>query len=621
MNNWQKFVKEQYGNMIYEFFKKVNYEIADVRADSEKKGAILLLNTKKGYWMYKVFEREEKQEVKRIEVCSDRYVKKIENFSRLKGKLIYLLDDTLSHGYSLLETYKLLANNIEEKYICPVVFALEDTVDLEKEKGCAEDKEAANFWTKLKFYTRMSEKDISKLSLKETELLHEEGIPFVIDLPYLKKSEVKDAEMNFEVILDGEQFRKLQNGNKMWVYHPISCEIEDINVLQGFVIQMKDELLLEKTKEFVYDLVIEGTYVKDEAGNARVVFIPFAILKSMTKAYLKQLHEILCGEEREEAVEGKIQRREKRNCSVNACVRYYRECAYVVSMMIAEYFMTYMEQFLGLKLSYDYRILREHFPENTIQKLEHLEKRLKSEPDILAKKMDCVRNLKNDYSEKRSIENRDGKKVLYTAEQAHHLILKEIRARREKFIEKNEKGKEKPPKLEAIVSFEEMQKFLREHFVFESQEQERYALTRIIVTFFQASICSNQLLESADGKSMIKGARYGENSDLILPFFDLRFYWAVVLMVEKNGKKKTLEGYERFVNGLEQQYERFGLLKKDTALNQFIENKDYYRYVLKKDLQLYNKFFFLEPYFQGKLDKGETSFMENVEEFVQEYKA
>lgn len=151
MNNWQKFVKEQYGNMIYEFFKKVNYEIADVRADSEKKGAILLLNTKKGYWMYKVFEREEKQEVKRIEVCSDRYVKKIENFSRLKGKLIYLLDDTLSHGYSLLETYKLLANNIEEKYICPVVFALEDTVDLEKEKGCAEDKEAANFWTKLKF--------------------------------------------------------------------------------------------------------------------------------------------------------------------------------------------------------------------------------------------------------------------------------------------------------------------------------------------------------------------------------------------------------------------------------------------------------------------------------------
>lgn len=619
MNSWQKFVKEQYGNMIYEFFKKVNYEISGVKADAEKRGAILLLNTKKGYWMYKVFEREENPEVKKIEVCSDRYVKKIENFSRLRGKLIYLLDDTLSHGYSLLETYKLLAKNIEERYICPVVFALEDTVDLEREKESAEDEEAANFWAKLKFYTRMSEKDISELSLKETELLHEEGIPFVIDLPYLKKSEVKDSEMNFEVVLDCEQFKTLQNGDEMWVYHPISCEIENINVLQGFVIQLKDELLLEKTKEFVYDLVIEGTYVKDETGNFRLVFIPFAILKSMTKEYLKQLHIILCEEGRDEPAEGMAQRREKQSC--NGYVRYYRECAYVVSMLIAEKFRAYLNQVLDLSLSYDYQILGEHFPENTIQKMKALEKVLKNEPGVIEKKLDRVRMFKNDYREEHSIKYAGGKKVPYTFEQAHHLILNEIIVRRGTYIEKNKQGKEKPLKLEAIVSFEEIQKFLQEYFFFASREEERYALTRIIVTFFQGSICSNQLLESADGKSMIKGARYGENSDLILPFFDLRFYWAVILMVEKNGRKRFLEEYEQFVSGLRGQYERFGLFGKDTNLNQFTENKDYYKYVLKKDLQLYNKFFFLEPYFQGKLDQGETSFMENVEEFVQEYKA
>ena len=626
MDNWHRFLgKKRYGVMISEFFTKVNNEVANVEteSDSEGKKGILLLNTKKGYWMYKLFEREEKKKgnkkVKTIEVCSDRYVKKDDDFSRLKGKWIYLLDDTLTHGFGLMETYKLLARNIDESYICPVVFALDDSVNLQERQKSADDEVSANFWRKLKFYVKMPSEDLSELCLSETVLLHREGIPFVIDLPYLKRNEVKSEEMNFEVILADGQFKKFCSGNDLWDYHPVSYPIsglllddkEENNMhdIQGFILQMRDADLLEKTKEFALDLVVEGTYVLDDEGRAHMVFIPFAIFKSMTKEYLEQLYHAIFEEKEFITTKGD-----------NIYVKCYRECAYAISMMIAEYFKKYLYCNTGVELDYDYQILSDHFPLDSIRRLQHLEDVLRENLEIINEKLTKIRGLRNRYKGRYEIGQYVYKKEPYMADRAYNVIFDEIRERRQKFVQQKGKRKEKPDKLAAIVSFEEMQQLLQQHFSFESKEQERYALTEILVIVLQESICNNQVMPSADGSSMVKGARYGENTDLILPFFDLRFYWAIVLMAEKSGTVKLLDIYDRFVSELQQQYEKYDLFKRDVTLEVFRKNRDYYESVLRNGSQLYNKFFYLKPYFQGKQDKYTASFMERIEEFVQEYK-
>lgn len=613
---WKKFSKTKSGYLLTLFLTKLNHEIADAAERPGKREAVLVLNTRKGYWVYKVFERGEKKKIRAIRVFSDRYAKKVLDFSELKDKYIYLVDDTLTNGYSLLETFQLLAKVIDVKYICPLVFALSDTVDLEEKRRKTSGIEQ-EFWKKLKYFATMSDADIGKLCIQETKLLHEEGIPFVIDLPFFKDVNAAASDMDFQIRMTKKQFEQLEKGSDKWIFHKNEYKLQNEQFLQGFIIQMNHESLLEATKQYASDFVIEGTYTFDEDGNLKVVFIPFAILNSMNKEFLDGLWRELCQEicglvTETEAVSEQL-------LEMNGWVAKYRECVYLLSMLIAQEFRIYLKELLGIELTYDYEIMKNHFPEKFISAIKVLERDMEKDPGILLEKVSRGVRRKNTYVLEAETDGKAENKVFYSEKAAYEIVSEKLEDKKETFKSILAKYGKTLFIPEEILTIEEIQQLLDRHFVYQSGSERRYALTRVIITMLNLSTCSNKLRKSKDGTGILRGLRYGENSDLLLPFFDIYFYWAVILFHKIVPKKDHLKEYEDFTEDLKQFYVDCHLFEQGRTEDGFEANRAYYRKVMKDDSKIMNKYYFLQPYLSREADEAEIACMKKMETLFSEY--
>lgn len=609
-NAWNKFVEKEQGGYLKVFFSELKKEIVtyNTSGSGEREG-ILLLNTRKGYWLYKIYEKEEMDVDGTIKVYSDRYVRKTLDFTALEGKLIYLVDDTLTHGCSLLETYELLEEKVNDALICPVVFAINDKVNVQQKRESASGI-SKDFWDKLKYYLLMSEDELGELCILETQLIHLEGIPNMIDLPFLKDSSSTAGALDFRFHLTKEQFRVLQRERKGWTFHFNTHIIEEKNVLQGFIIQMNNEQLLEKGKEFVHDLVMEGTYVEGEDGSFLVVFTPFAILKSMSKPFLLQLWNVLfdeCEEYSDHTEDGEDR---------NRWIKYHRECVYALSMIITECFCKEVADEIGIRVEYDYDILKDHFPDSMIVRMQKMEKELKEKEDLLFRRLERMYDQKNPFVCD-MVGYKTERKQKYNEDSAYKELRKMIQDIKDDYI-KQQDGQMSGKGLTSVLEIGQMEKFLEDNYEFSSKQEKRYALTRVIVTILRSSVCSNKLEISQDGKYLIRGFRYGENSDLLLPFFDVYFYWAVILLISKCEMKGAIKCYETFVKKLKRKYEELKLLRDDAAEENFKWNSDYYKRALDFGQYVYNKFCFVQPYLQNQMSETKAYYMGKMEEFVEE---
>lgn len=611
MKTWNSFSETGYGYWLKAFFHKLNNEIAEASANSSKQEAILLLNTRKGYWMYKLFEREEPQLVKKIKLSSDRFIKKVCDFSQFEGKIVYLVDDTLSKGFSLLESYQLLLNFVDKKDIYPVVFAVDSGLDFEDKKKNGTGIEA-DFWNSIQYYVKMSEDEMGKFCLGEMEVLHSEGIPFVIDLPLLKDSKAS-CQMNFQIVLTKEDFIALKNNKdrKSWQFHLNHDKEEEKEILKGFVIQHCDQRLFQISEEFAWDFLIEGTYIED-GEYVYIVFIPFAILKSMNKDYLKSLWRTLfdgiCELNDDKKPENWIE-----DLEINYWIKMHRECVFFLSMLIGQRFRKYMEKSFKRELDYNFEIMVDHFEESFICCAQRLEKVL---DDTESKILDRLENLtiKNlCHIEKKELGN-GGEKQSFSESKAYKLCKKEILKRRDSYLETARIGRQD---LTAVLSLEEMRDLLDENFEFDTEDIRRYALTRVIVTMLNTSTCSNKVVARYDGDAVVRGFRYGENSDILLPFFNVYFYWAVLLFVEKVGRDSSSAAFDEFAAKLKKGFEELELLAGDFSEDDFNDNVNYYKKVLLEGRPLYNKYLFITPYFNGEMEGAKASYMRKITEFME----
>ena len=618
MNNWKQFIKTKNGFRLREFFMKLNYKIANVEAENDIKGAVLILNTRKGYWIYKIFADNESGRIDEIEVRSDRYVKKLLDFSSLKGKIIYLADDTLNSGDSLLETYELLVKHIESKYIRPVVYALNGAVDVgKKAEECRNDVQR-EFWRKLNYHIRLTGNELGGFCVAETELIHAEGVPFVIDLPYFSGMQRIENEqrMNFSVKFSHEQFEALQRDDKVWKFHFAAYNYGDYGEVKpekkdkfkGFIIQMRDERLLRLTEEFAYDYVIEGSYREGENGDKYVVFIPFAILKSQDFEFQDRLWRALYpGREQPCLVEEQDNLQRKK----------YRENVFALSMLVAQNFRGFLKDRTGISLQYDYDILRDHFTDRFIEEMKQMESELDNW--LIYHRLENIAGLKCtelDHDEKKS--GLVGTKLRYSEAEAGNLFSEKIR-RRKDWTKNQLLSGDSVSSRGQVLSFEEIQDSFDKMFDYKSLDEKRYALTREIIMMLSVSVCGNKLIIDEKRKRIVRGFLYGENSDLLLPFFNIYYYWAVLLWNEKNGREQALQTYDRFAAALRRKFEEWGFLETDIEQRDFMRNAAYYKEQMENKANLNNKYCFIVPYMRGRMGKKESSYMEKVEDFIEEY--
>lgn len=620
MNNWKQFIETKNGYRLRKFFMKLNREISDVNVGNDIKGAVLLLNTRKGYWTYKIFARNESAQIADIEVRSDRYVKKLLDFSSLEGKIIYLVDDTLNSGVSLLETYELLVKHLESKYICPVVFALHETVDVKKNAEECQNDIQREFWGKLKYYVRLTGNEMGGFSVAETELIHAEGVPFVIDLPYL--SGVQEAEneqkMNFSVKLSNKQFEALRKDDELWRFHFAAynygdygeSESERKDKFKGFIIQMKDERLLNLTEEFAHDYVIEGLYREDENGDKYVVFIPFAILKSQDYDFQDQLWKAMFPGKEQNSLEAEQENLQRKK---------YRENVFVLSMMVAQNFQEFLEDRTGIPLRYDYDILRDHFIDSFIEEMKQLELELEKDSQLIRRRLENFAKRKPETFSNKEKEQRPAKKRMkYSEAVAGNLFSEKLRSGKDRIKAQLLSGG-LISDIVPVLSFEEIQQSFDEEFEYQSLEERRYALTREIIIMLSVSVCGNKLIMDTKNHRMVRGFLYGENTDLLLPFFNIYYYWAVLLWNVKYERKKALQSYDMFAADLKKKFEEWNFLNTDIEKSNFIRNINYYRSQMEDGADLNNKYCFVMPYMQGHMGKTESYYMERIEDFIENY--
>lgn len=609
MRDWNQFALTRHGSQINRFFHKLNTEIAEVTENPDKPDGMLLLNTKKGYWLYKVFDREET--VHSLDMYSDCYAQKLIDYTLLKDKLIYLVDDTLIHGNGLLDTYRLLAANITDiQNICPVVFALHEDIDPKEKAGSAKGIEQT-FWNALQYYIRMTDQEIGDFCISVTNLLHSAGIPYTIELPYLKDEKHLNKKTNFDVVLTGEQFGALQKNTLLWKFQWNSYQVREVNFLQGFIIHMEDEPLLSAVRDCFIDFAVTGTYTNDHDGKYHIVFVPFAMAKSVTKERVKQLWNLFAEHidiPPDDSLPDEGTAEENR-----LWVNRYRECIYMLSMVIAERFKKHLKSLTDISLVYDDLIIKEHFPGNFASRAQALEKALNDEPDLIYQKLlrlaDSVPegskaehfSKVNDFTENKQ------EKEEYNESNAYNIILDEIHKRKENVLQGQ--------KL-ALLEADDIHRLLRQSFYFKNEKEERYAQSNIIAVFLLSSIFGSRLQISEDGTMIIKGYRYGENSDLALKFFNLFFYWGIVLLSEKYEKNSMKQRYDRFISKLWEQFHEMGLLADSTMQKNFEQNQKYYKNVIDKNLHLYNKSFYLKPFYRDELPESEVKIMYQIEDFV-----
>lgn len=606
MMGWEAFSKTLSGSLLVKFFVKLNEQI--LVTDN----AVLLLNTRKGYWIYKVFEREASEGNDSIQIYSDRYIKKIVDFSDLEGKVIYLVDDTLSHGFSLLETYEILAGTVGSEYIRPVVFAINEDLDIKKRKSETKGIER-EFWSKLKYFTVMSADEMAQFCIAETKLLHEENIPFVIDLPFLKDEKMNESSTHFEINITKNQFENLQErlGDK-WKFH-FNEHIENHEtMLRGFIIQNCDDELLSQTSQFATDYVIEGTYTETSDGRIHMIFIPFAILNSMDKVFLDELwYEFFKDDYQSEKDTGnQIKNEEIR--SMNSFIAKYRECVYILSILVAQEFIKCIEQLWGIRLIYDYEIMKEHFTKSFINTVKQIVNKAEDNTAYIYEKLKAVSKKVNKYAFNNHLDNSISKMQYKNNENtAYNIIQNELSDKRERFIHKGNRNARIRGNRDEVISIEEIKQLLLQNFEFQSEEELRYAVTKSIITMLNLSTCSNKLVENADRRCMIRGFRYGENSDLLIPYFNAYYYWAVFLYSEYGSAQDKTGEYEGFVNELRKFFRRKNYFKDLITEEDFNKNQHYFKNVLQDGNRIYNKFSFLKPYMENLESRRKMNEIEN----------
>lgn len=347
--------------------------------DSSNSGPLFVFVSKKGYWLYRMviqYLREESnpsswiQAINNnsIEVKSDRYFTKIISLDEIRESLtdrrIYVVDDFLVRGHNISRFCKLIKKIEPTVKPIPVVYA--------KWTGFKPSEEDTKEFSELKYKSEISLYDIGKLSVWETRKFHRSGIPYVIDLPFLKAvGASEEAKPFFSIELTKEQFKQLTNASdSVWQYIDTSCWIGDYHVTSGYFYCCHD-LFADKFRQLIQNLVVECLYdSSQDSEKISLTFTPFAILRS-----IKQ-DELICrfriafsGTAYMKTLANYLEDPKTTSGEENLNTALYRAVVFFFSQYIAINFKNYLYNQFGVVIDSDTEKLRDHWSPEFIDSL------------------------------------------------------------------------------------------------------------------------------------------------------------------------------------------------------------------------------------------------------------
>ncbi len=536
-NAFEKFLSTQEGQWISDRLLKIL---------ERAQGGVVVFLARKGYWLYRMCRRYAdwpEEVLNNVTIVSDRFVAKWEkeewNTSNTK---IFIVDDTVTSGLSLYRIYAKIRNQYPNADIRPVsLFMSLDKKELESRLktrlGDEEKKYLQDFIKILLICEEVSFEEIGEFSYKQIYMFQEEMVPYVIDLPMVS-AVAYDGEKGFTeenhqyVILPTDSFKEMISTYGEWKFEENSYIWEDPdagikrvkNRIKCGLFYYRDPNLYSILKDYLLQLVVKCRYEEMEDGNVALVLTPFAIMNSVTYDEIRAVCETLY--QGTEFGDWLV----KYHDEELSHVLIYRAVVFFLSIYGWKLFeKRFSKEMQGCQLKIDTSIMEENSEEVFIRTVDQLIQTSRLDMTIRIEKIHGGSRVK-DF---RTIDFRSITGLYDTAYKVLHRYL---------ILRKREE------KEDGFITIEEFSDLINDKFSSLYAEERRDLLIGTLTQMLDQSVLGN-MIKYRDGV-VYRGFRYGENSDIALPFFNSYIFYGVNLLRSKCiDKKMFLDKAEELFQG------------------------------------------------------------------------
>lgn len=597
--------------------------IKRIKKESEEKGEniVLILITRKGYWLFKHMARSEKIQKLLdgvpVKYYSDRYVLKDFDFEIVRDKKVYIFDDTICHGNNMFFFFYAFKKHGAKEvrplaYIASTAFFNNNQLEerkqaylrlhrdewiLDSDVTRAVEILSEEFEKCLEYEFFLAPDDVSRFSMLEMVCFQKDIEPMVMDLPVFR---YMDEEQKKEIVLSEKQFETLKMPSARWefvenVYQELDCPI------QCDFFQLKNSDLYERYGNLFFNFIVKCKYQRCENG-VRVIFIPFAIIKSADflstwncfKSLLqkssyydkieKYLYKKLAKEQNDDLTDEDIVTAMRQNH--NMCRGIFRALIMSLSNYIAKLFQEKVTRDIGMTFYFDEKYMFENNYPELVDTVFDEYKNLK--PDSYMLKLSSC-DLENNDIQNRFDSRED--KVQATEDRIESYVRNRI------VRSKGAKGH----KRNRIVTIEDLQKEVEMKFYFETKGQERLYLTKALILLLELSCSGNEIMVDNDRNIIYRGFKAGENSTVAVMYDMFWVYPYVYTWFLYGGKNFFYEYFESFSCFLYDYFREREYIDNLIDNSAFLSYIDYFRMVGKDGIyeQIMNKRYLLDNYYSG----------------------
>lgn len=562
-------------NLLKQYLIENHLYNEDNRNTERTEKPILILITRKGYWLFRLLYDEwcEKSTVdlrifNEFTIYSDRYLTKVIDTEIFNDKKVLIFDDIMVHGNNLFYYYVML-----EKWGAVVTpLTLECDLSLYNVKSGDKTKESIyhsfhpeedtsdtsdtsykkaikRFWEVQTPYKDerfwLTPDDLADDSVYQLFLFQKNLCPMSMDLPIIGQKASEENKINRYVTLSKEQWEQIRSQRQRWNFVENIENIKDSYKINASFFQANECFHQLNLWGEIQDCIVKCKYEEDESsGNVKAVFVPYVIFKSMSyfhvanlfcelyenttfEAYLKQKMEVS-----EMPLKQKLF--EKIKEYTNLYCLLYRSIVWYFSIFIGNRFIKFLEENGVEHPEYDERFMEHHMQDelkDTIRDLcedtESLEKKL------AVGSVNTTPNIDDEMDQE------------YMEEFWQWAFFDLKKSIVDMQFQKNRDFKD-------IISIDQMESQLAEFMEECNRAELRYILTKIIVLLQEESSVSNYIINDQKNGFVRSGFRPAENgmriveesAKEILPYV-YAFY------LQMGDEEKYTSNYQVFMDRLE----------------------------------------------------------------------
>lgn len=538
---FQHFINSTNGKNVLEFLDYILNKIDTVD--------VIIFLTRKGYWLYRMaiwYGVLTVSNKKPLVISTDRLIEKgdIDDINKKVQKEnleIFIIDDTLSSGVTANRVYKKVKSALPNANVTPVACFLSVTNEDIKDTFKA-DAADMDFLNHLSYFKKATPAELGAFSYEQAKVAQLEMTPYVVDLPFLvdvsydnskpiksiSTSMSKEANRRFS-FMPVYEFDYLCIGEENWLFYDNTyCFTgKPIKVRNGIFIY-KGQELEPLLRDSVLNLVIKCRYEYMSEGEVAVIFTPFAMLESALDKDIWNVFQLIYRDwygqiqaENDCSYYNYIKGRKEKYGMENISTNIFRSVIYFFSYYLGMAFADLLRKKYDVNLRMDNSFMNENWGKafvRTVQswkelELEDFQKCFKTIIPWKAVENEKVHG--NNWLQ--PVDATEDFTELFTA--VYFEVIKKKRVNQ----------------LKGCFTIEEISDYLGENFEFNSIQDKKVTLTRIFLRMLDTSIIGNRVWY---GNNIIfRGFRYGENSDILLPFFNPFLFYGVDLFYRRLGWK------------------------------------------------------------------------------------